>query len=185
MEIALFGGSFDPPHLGHITVADTVAKKRIADEVWFVPCANHPFAKNLSPAKNRLEMLQLIHGNHRIYTYEIEKKTASYSIETLEHATQEFPEHTFSWLIGSDLLQSFTKWHLYAELLQRFPVLVYPRAGYAMEPLLNNMRALHEVPEIAASATEVRKLVQEGKNIEDFVPKKIEEYIHTHRLYRL
>jgi len=182
MRIALFGGSFDPPHLGHKTVANTVVAKKIADQVWFVPCANHPFAKELSSANHRLAMLQLL-GNYQIYAYEIEKDTKSYSIETLEHAAAEFPQHTFVWLMGSDQLKDFHKWNRYEDIVNKFGVLVYPRKGYALEPLIPGMKALHEVPEVGTSSTEIRNAVKEQKSLESLTLPTIARYIEEHGLY--
>lgn len=183
MRIALFGGSFDPPHLGHLTVANVVEHQKIADEVWFVPCANHPFAKYMSPAKNRLNMLRLLSDKHTIYTYELERATPSYSFETLEHATQEFPQHSFVWLIGSDQVGVFHKWHRYEELLKRFTVLVYPREHHPADALLPGMQAIQNCPIISVSSTEVRNAVHTHQSIDTFVTKEIGEYIRKNNLY--
>lgn len=183
MRIALFGGSFDPPHLGHLTVASVVEHRKIADEVWFVPCANHPFAKYMSPAKNRLEMLKLLSDKHTMYTYELERATPSYSLETLEHSVQEFPQHSFVWLIGSDQVGVFYKWYRYEELLNRFTVLVYPRENHPVDALLPGMQAINDCPIIAISSTEVRTAVHNHQPIEKFVTKEIAEYIRENNLY--
>lgn len=182
MRIALFGGSFDPPHFGHKIVADTVVAKKIVDQVWFVPCANHPFAKELSPAEHRLAMLKLL-GDYTIYTYEIEKATKSYSIETLEHASLEFTQHTFVWLMGSDQLKDFHRWNRYEEIADKYGVLVYPRKGYEMEPLIPGMRVLRELPEVGTSSTEIRKAVKEHELLESFTLPGIVTYIQEHGLY--
>lgn len=183
MRIALFGGSFDPPHLGHLTVANVVSHQKIVDEVWFVPCANHPFAKYMSPAKNRLEMLRLLSDKHTIYTFELERSTPSYSLETLEHATQEFPHHSFAWLIGSDQVAVFHKWYQYEELLKRFTVLVYPREHHPVDALLPGMQAIQNCPIISVSSTEVRNAVHNHQSIQKFVTKEIAEYIRENNLY--
>ena len=184
MRIALFGGSFDPPHLGHLMVANVVEQQKIANEVWFVPCANHAFSKSMSPAKNRLDMLKLLSNKkHPIYTYELEKTTPSYSLETLKHAVQKFPQHSFVWLIGSDQVGVFHKWHRYKELLKKFTVLVYPREHHPVDVLLPGMQAVKDCPIISVSSTEVRNTVHNHQPIEKFVTKEIAEYIEENRLY--
>lgn len=183
MRIALFGGSFDPPHLGHLTVANVVSRQKIADEVWFVPCANHPFAKYMSLAKNRLKMLKLLSDKHTMYTYELKRATPSYSLETLEHAVQEFPQHSFVWLIGSDQVGVFHKWYRYKELLKKFTVLVYPRENHPVDALLPGMQAVKDCPIISVSSTEVRNAIHHHQPIEKFVTKEIAEYIEENQLY--
>lgn len=185
MRIALFGGSFDPPHRGHLSVAQAVVDHHIVDAVWFVPCANHPFAKTLSPAHHRLTMLRLLSDDHYVYQYEIAKPTPSYSLETLLQATREFPSHDFVWLMGSDLLGSFTRWYHYQELLQQFTVLVYPRAGHDLSPLLPGMTALTSLPAVALSSTSIRAQVQNGQSITPSVPPAVANYIQSQQLYRL
>lgn len=182
MRIALFGGSFDPIHNGHLTVAKETIVRGYADDVWFVPCASHPFAKQLSVAKIRLIMLQLA-TTQTIYTYEIEKHTQSYSIATLEHAAQEFPHHTFVWLMGSDQLESFKKWNNWEKILSNFGALVYPRKGYPLSPLLPGMTVMEKVSEIDVSSTKVRSLVHQQQIISSLVPSSVNTYIQKQKLY--
>ena len=187
MQIILFGGSFDPPHLGHKAAAENVITQHIADEVWFVPCQDHPFDKKLSDAAHRYAMLELMSKyipNTKVSDYELKKKSKSYSLETLQHFSKTQPQHTFAWMIGSDQLESFSKWFHYEVLLQLFKVYVYPRANFPFAPLLPNMIPLTTMPEVAISSTQIREAIQDNTTIQKFVTPEVLTYIQQHNLYQ-
>jgi len=180
----LFGGAFDPPHIGHKKIASSVLKEGLADELWFIPAKDHPFSKIMSPAADRIAMLQsIMQPGTKICTYEIEKQGKSYSIETLEHFSKTQPEHEFSWIIGSDQLQSFHKWHRFQDMLSSFRVYVYPRSGYPFEPLYKQMIPLKNMQPIDVSSTEVREKVHRHAPINTCVLPAVSEYIQQHGLY--
>lgn len=184
MNIILFGGAFDPPHLGHILAAQTVLEKELADEVWFTPCYQHPFDKNMSPAKDRLAMLQLIKlPKTRICRYEIDQQSMSYSIDTLTHFAKAQPNDTFSWMIGSDNLSAFDTWHNYQQLLAKFQVIVYPRKGFPMIIHEHEMTFIHDAKEMSTSSTEVRQRIAAHQSIDDLTTPEIARYIEQHSLY--
>ena len=93
MNIVLFGGAFDPPHLGHQHITQSLLDQKIADEVWYVPTKEHPFSKPMTPAKHRLAMLELIVTDPRIKIeeYELDKEGISYSRDTLDFLSQSHP----------------------------------------------------------------------------------------------
>jgi nicotinate-nucleotide adenylyltransferase len=189
MKVALFGGSFDPPHLGHQAIASNLLEKQLVDEVWFIPLKQHPFGKIVGPDQQRLAMLELMiaaspwKSSLKIKTYELEKDKPSYSLETLQYFRSQQPENTFSWVIGSDNLQGFHKWYLYRELVASFSVFVYPREGSPLEPLYDSMVALKDMPYVTISSTEVREVVQSGRSIAGLVDPAVETYIKDHHLY--
>ncbi len=190
MKILLFGGAFDPPHLGHQSIAKNAIAQNLADEVWFVPVRQHSFQKNLSSPAHRLAMLQLILvPGSRIETYEMETTGVNYTFNTLDALTLKYPEHQFSWIIGSDNLASFHKWgdskgRNYLQLLATYPFYVYPREGSAFHPLYDGMTPLPSMPEVTVSSTQVRTLVAAGKSITELVPSEIAQYIEQNQLYR-
>lgn len=185
MRIIIFGGSFDPPHLGHQLVAQTIIKQNLADEVWLMPCYDNPFTKKLSEVKHRLAMLNfLAEEKIKVSNYEIEQATISYSYYTLKYLAQTQPENQFTWVIGSDRLERFREWHRYEKLLEEFEVYVYPRKGFDLKPLLPGMKVIANVEEVGISSQEIKKRVAENLSIENLVPKKIEEYIMRNNLYK-
>lgn len=184
MHIALFGGSFDPPHLGHQQIAHFLIEQEIVDELWFVPCFQHPFAKNMSPAADRLAMLKLISIPHTsICTFELHQPQPSYSYDTLRHYRQTQPKDHFSWVIGSDQLTDFPRWHHYTQLLQDFSVYVYPRSGSTMYQLLSGMIPLTKAPMIDLSSTQIRTHCRQQQPIDHLVSPPVAAYIQSHQLY--
>ncbi len=182
MHIMLFGGAFDPPHNGHIQITQAILDQGIAEHVWLIPCAQHPFGKKMSAAADRLAMLHEV-GSLTINTYETDRTDTSYTIETIEHFAKNQPNDTFSWLIGSDQLPAFTRWHRWQDLVTKFRVYVYPRQNFPFEQMQAGMIALKKLPLITVSSTMIRTLVSEGKPISHLVPSTVDQYIQTHNLY--
>lgn len=185
MKVVLFGGAFDPPHLGHQQVVQTILNQGLADQVWFVPTFKHAFDKNMSPVEHRIEMLKLaLIPQTKIETAEIERKGESKTIDTLRQLSKDYSQHQFSWLIGSDNLNQFALWHDYQEILQEFKVYVYPRAGFEMSPLYAGMVPLANVKQVRISSSQVKKMVGAGQSIQGLVLEKVRQYILTNDLYQ-
>jgi nicotinate-nucleotide adenylyltransferase len=191
MQIILFGGAFDPPHVGHQQITQSLLDQQLADEVWYVPAKEHPFSKPMSSAAHRLAMLKLIIDNPKvkIETYELEKDGVSYSRDTLDHLSNQYPEHTFSWIIGSDNLPDFHKWEDsqgrgYQDLLANYKFYVYPRKDYPMKPLYDHMLPLENVKEVEASSTEAREKIKQNKEIKGLIDQAVISYISQHQLYK-
>ena len=184
MKICIFGGAFDPPHLGHTTIAQTLLKHKKCAEVWFLPVGEHAFEKKMSSAADRTAMLELVlEPQMKIERYELDRTELSITYETLQALAVAYPQHTFSFVIGSDNIERFTEWHHYQEMLAQFPFWVYPRQGFPLTGLLPGMIALTEAEPIAVSSTEVRAAVRTGKSLEGLVNEQVAEYIQTHQLY--
>jgi len=184
MHIALFGGAFDPPHIAHQQVARALLEKKLVDEVWFVPVNHHPFGKEIAPNEDRELMLELIVGQKmRVERYELEKSGKSYSFETLEFLSQKYPQHTFSWVIGSDNLKMFHEWKEYQKLLKKYEVFVYPREQFPFEPLYPGMIALREMSQVQMRSIDIRQLLSRGESVNGLVDEKVERYILKNRLY--
>lgn len=187
MNIGILGGSFDPPHMGHAKIANFLLRTRLFDQIWLIPCYQHPFSKTLSPAKKRLEMTKLLQKrNIRILDLEIKKKTISYTIDTLSFLTKKFPQSIFSWIIGSDQVNNFKKWKKWAEILTGFRLLVIPRGKHEEISLKHpNVIYLQDArfTLIDISSSIIREKIKQKKSISGLVPKTIEKYIIQHGLY--
>ena len=197
MNIAILGGSFDPPHRGHVIIAKRLLKLYHFDEVWFIPCYQHPFSKSLSNPDKRFQMTKYLeNGSIKVSAFEIRKKSISYTIDTLNSLTAQHPNDRFSWIIGTDQTDNFTKWKNWQEIINNFRLVVVPRTNFrkAVEKLKEIANKV-TVPEnivlvdkkkfrpIYISSTLIRKRVKEKKPISNFVPKKVETYIIQNNLY--
>lgn len=184
MHICLFGGAFDPPHLGHQQVAKALLEHKICDEVWFVPVKQHPFGKEVRTNGHRQKMLELVlEPKMRVEEYEMNHPGKSYSFDTLEALSKQYPEYSFSWVIGSDNVGKFHLWNNYMQLLKKYTVFIYPREGFEMF-VLKNMIPLTDFTEVTVSSTEVKKKLAKNQSISGLVDERVERYIRENNLYR-
>lgn len=185
MNIGIFGGVFNPPHLGHLMIAQQVLDFTDIDEVWFLPnYGQHPPKPHVAPVADRLAMTKCLDiPGTKVSTIEIDRKLDGNTINLLPHLP---PNHTYTFIMGADWLPGFTTWGNWEELLTRIPFLVFPRGGYANAPLYQNMKLL-EAPILMTtniSSTKIRERVREGLPIDAFVPPSVSAYIKKHGLYR-
>lgn len=190
MKIALFGGAFDPPHLGHRVVADSLIKNKIVDEVWFVPVYKHPWADRYNKHKfvsyeDRVVMLDLTVGDikgAKIAHY----KDISFTFNILEYFSKKHPDHDFSWVMGSEYLGRFDDFLKGHPQLIDYPFYIYPRAGFEFNEDLKkqNMTFLYDMPEIEASSTEVKKMVKNNNDFSNLVTDSVKDFIEENNLYK-
>lgn len=183
MKIALFGGAFNPPHLGHLFIAQQVLDFAHVDEVWFLPNFGQIPPKPVESVDHRLAMTRMLElPRTRVSTIEIDNKLDGDTIHLLECLPK---EHEYSFIIGSDQLPTFHLWGKWEDLLARMPFLVFPRYGYPNEPIYPNMRLVSDEILIGSniSSTKIRQRVKRGLSISKFVPSAIESYIREHNLY--
>lgn len=198
MNIAILGGSFDPPHNGHILVAKEILRTLPIDEVWLVPAFSHPFHKNMSAVSQRLSMTKRIEEEFiRVMDHETTQKKTSFSIETLDELQKEFPNHTFSWIIGSDQIKDFQKWKEWERILTDYKLIIFERPETSNElkkliteslpkDLQKNITIV-TAPNVATSSissSQIRNLVKQKQSIANLVPKAVESYITDHNLYQ-
>ncbi len=186
MKVALFGGSFNPIHNGHLKIARELLKKRIANEIWFIPCGNHAFEKELASGKDRINMLNLAIGNNpKLKVVDVETKSGkkSFSANTIKLLRRKF-HHKFCFIIGADNLKDFNKWYDAQYLQNQVEFILIKRPTYIF-PKKTNLKILKIIPlRLKESSTEIRRLVKNKKNIFKFVPKTVAEYINREGLYR-
>ena len=190
MKIGLFFGSFNPVHTGHLLIADYFIEFAVFDKIWFVVSPQNPFKSNdtLVDEKLRLEMLQIaIRDNNKFEACDIEFKLErpSYTVNTLAHLREQFPEHVFFPIIGGDNLQSFHLWKDYENILKNHEIFVYRRAGYYSNPLFANQSKIKifDVPLLNISSTYIREMLQAGKSVQYLVPEFVEDFIRKNNLY--
>lgn len=173
VQVGLFGGSFNPPHLGHQAIARYVLEEKKVDEVWVVPCFKHPFDKKLVSFKHRFNMCELGFSalGEGVSCLDIEKKLGGKSVtfRTVSHLKQKYP-HRFYLVVGEDVAQEAKEWQNYEELQKQIEWLIIPRG------------AASPIPNI--SATEIREVLSQRKNRGNYLDKNVIEYIEKHGLYK-
>lgn len=191
MYITIFGGSFNPPTLGHQIVLEQIFKLNLIqplDEIWLLPEYTHSFAKNqnlISPV-HRLAMTKfLLQPRVKLQTCCLDRHLSGNTIDHITYLQTAYPQHQFSFLLGSDNLKTFDLWPQWQNLLKLIPFFVYPRAGFPFKPLYPNMTPLTDPKQIISdiSSTLVRHLIAKKLPFTHLLPKKVNAYIQTHQLY--
>jgi len=190
MQITLFGGSFNPPHIGHqIVIEQAFELMPDTDEMWLLPDYTHNFPKHekLIAPDHRLAMARLLESDRvKTETCVIEKKMSGNTIDHIEYLLQKYQGHNFSFLIGSDNLPTFNRWSRWEDLLDLIPFYIYPRAGHAMGPLQKNMTPLlHPLQAMTnISSTLVRHRLENDLSVDFLLPPKVAGYIRANSLYQ-
>lgn len=186
MNIGILGGSFNPPHIGHLLVAQQVLDFTNLEEIWWLPAYRHTFDKPLASVAHRLAMTRLLNlPKTKVSTLEIDHQLDGNTITLIPLLHKHYPKHKFTFIVGTDQLPTFTKWGRWQELLQELPFLVVPRAGFPAQPLYDGMRLLVHSQLIVTniSSTKIRERIKKKLSIDNFVPEEITAYISTHQLY--
>ncbi len=201
MRIGIFGGSFDPVHFGHLLLAECCREQGQLDAVWFLPAAIPPHKQQheLTPAQNRIEMLELAIGGHPSFSvsrYETDRGGVNYSVDTLAQFREAGPADEFFFLLGADMFRDLPSWRQPQRICELALPIVARRwgeppldfnalAGIASPQRLEEMRR-HEVvmPEIGLCASDLRRRVAAGQGIRYRTPRAVEKYIESQGLYK-
>ncbi len=189
-HIALFFGSFNPIHIGHLIVADTVVALPNINHLWFVISPQNPF-KQKKDLLNQYERLELVHlaieGQDQFNASSIEFKLPqpSYTIDTLSYLHEKYPDYDFSIIMGEDNLLHFHKWKNYEQILEHYYLIVYPRLGYTVDKYQDHPKITRlEVPYIDISASYIRKAIKEGRPYKYMLHSAVYEYIDKMNLWK-
>ncbi len=190
MHIGLFFGSFNPIHVGHMVLANYMLSFNDMQQVWLVVSPHNPL-KNKSQLlhqNNRLHLVNLAIDDHpsiRSSSIEFDLPQPSYTIHTLAHLHEKFPEYRFSLIMGQDNLQSFAKWKNYEEILKRYSIYVYPRPNCAASDFDTHPNVhLTEAPVMDISSTFIRQAIKEKKDVRFFLPAKVWQEIDEMNFYK-
>ncbi len=199
--VLLFGGSFDPIHVGHVGVAQAAAERLRAERVLLIPAAIPPHKQNhqLASAAHRLAMCRLAVAGDPLFEvsdWELSRSGPSYTLHTVLHFRAALPGWRLFWLIGMDSLAELATWHRAAELADACELVTVRRPGQMLPDLAGALsgvlsaeqiaRLLEQVldtPTFDISATQIRARVQAGSSLEGMVAPAVAEYIAQHRLY--
>lgn len=190
MVIGIFGGSFNPIHTGHAIIAEHTSRFGGVDEVWLMVSPRNPLKPDitLAPESDRLAMASIVAGEcERVKAsdFEFSLPLPSYTYRTLCSLRDQFPQHEFRLIIGSDNLSIFDKWKDSEKIVEEFGLIVYPRPGYDCPEAENmsNVVWLKSCPQVLVSSTYIRELLADGQKITFLVPEKVEDYIKKNNLY--
>ncbi len=189
-NIALFGGSFNPIHTGHMMVAQYVAQFTDIDCVWMLVSPSNPLKTGLTlaPDRQRLEMVEIsCAGNHDIRPddFEFALPQPSYTYNTLRKLSETYPDFKFTLLIGADNWLIFDKWREWEKILANYDIMIYPRPGCEIDTstLPPSVRYLSSCPQCSVSSTFIRNAIKSGRDVSHFLPHGVYSYILEHNLY--
>jgi nicotinate-nucleotide adenylyltransferase len=197
MNIGIFGGTFDPPHVGHLVIADQALTQLKLDEVWFMPAGQPPHKLNndVSAAIHRVAMTRLAikgHAGFKLSTFDVDRPGPHYSAIAIEMLEQQHPQHDWCFIMGADSLEDLPRWHQPSHLITLATLAVAGRPG--ARPDLTIIE--QHVPGVSArvrwvdallvdlSSTQLREMVKAGASLRYLVPDAVIEYIQQHDLYR-
>ncbi len=191
MRIGIFGGSFDPIHIGHAIIAQHIISSCAVDRLWFMVSPVNPLkvGKMRQVADtDRLRMVEMVsHPMDGVETsaFEFTMPRPSYTIDTLNALQAKFPDDDFYLVIGGDNWEVFSKWRNSDEILAKYHLLVYPRLGYKVNipDELKERVILVDAPIIELSSTEIRERLAKGQSVRYYVPDEVLGYIERHDLY--
>ena len=190
MHIGLFFGSFNPIHVGHMVLANYMASFTDLEQIWFVVSPHNPLKEksSLLNQNQRLHMVNLAIGdNDKLKSSNIEfgLSQPSYTINTLAHLKEKYPQHQFSLIMGEDNLESFTKWKNYEEILKNHKLYVYPRPNSNSGDLKAHSNVIMtEAPLMDISSTIIRQAIKDKKDVSFFVPQAVWQYLDEMSFYK-
>lgn len=192
MKVGLYFGSFNPIHVGHLIIANHMVEFSDLDEVWFVVTPQSPHKKKQSLLDNhhRYQLVFVaVEDYPKLRPSDIEFKLSqpNYTVHTLAHISEKYPDKEFCLIMGEDNLKTFHKWKNYETILEHHHIYVYPRIGgtkvknqFREHPKIHRV----EAPIIQISATHIRNSIQQGKNVQALLPKDVWKYIDEMNFYR-
>lgn len=184
-KVGILGGTFDPPHIGHLFIAEEVRLALKLSEVWFIPSYGQPH-KNQAEAmpSDRLEMTRLAttsNPNFTVNPIEINRLGKSYTFDTIETLKKKHPAVKFYFIIGADMVENLPKWYKISELMQRVTFVGVTRYGYTLKTPYRIKQV--EIPRLEVSSSMIRKRLAKGQQCRYIIPGSVQDYIKENQLY--
>ena len=190
-RIGIFGGSFDPPHIGHLIIAEVARQKLRLEKVVFVPAyvPPHKKGKHAATASDRFRMTKLavrMNPHFSVSDLEIRRKGISYTVDTVRSFKRRYPASELFLIIGGDSLRQFWTWRSPQEILSLASLAVYSRQGYRRHSRTKSHTRVHYVagPLLEISSTEIRNRIGKDRSIQYLVPDRVRAFITRRKLYR-
>ncbi|MEN8885204.1 MAG: nicotinate (nicotinamide) nucleotide adenylyltransferase [Winogradskyella sp.] len=192
MKIGLYFGTFNPIHIGHLTIANHLAEHSDLDQIWFVVTPLSPFKKKSSLLDNN-QRLEMVYRATKDYeklhpsAIEFSLKQPNYTIDTLTYLFEKHPEYNFSLIMGEDNLKSFHKWKNYELILENHSIYVYPRLSEATvdKQFTNHPKIFFiSAPIMELSSTFIRKEIKAQRNVRPMLSENVWHYIDEMNFYK-
>ncbi|WP_138415667.1 nicotinate-nucleotide adenylyltransferase [Aquibacillus sediminis] len=184
-KVGLLGGTFDPPHYGHLLIGEEVYNKLDLDEVWFIPSFEPPHKdKATTSASNRIAMVEAaIHDNphFKLNTIEVERSEKSYTIHTIEVLQEQYPNITFYFIIGADMVEYLPNWYDIDRLMEKIKFVGVKRADYQLNTDYPVIEV--DIPGLEISSTLIRDRIAQGESINYLTPPQVIDLIKEAQLY--
>jgi nicotinate-nucleotide adenylyltransferase len=183
MKIGLYFGSFNPIHNGHLAIADYLNRQGMFDQIWMVVSPKNPLkdVTELISKNHRLNMVKLAIQNCSYLCacdVEFSLPTPSFTMDTLHHLEIHYPNNQFSLILGADNLENFHHWKNYEDILNRYKIFVYPRTIESKKKKWKYPNVIYlDAPLLPISSTKIRTLLQQGKDITEYVPHQVGQYL--------
>lgn len=184
-NIGILGGTFDPPHIGHLIIAEEVREQLSLEEIWFIPSYEPPHKENAySSVWHRLNMLDLSLESNPYFSInpvETKRQEASYTVDTMEELTKQHPDTHFYFIIGADMVEYLPHWKDINRILKLVTFVGVKRPNYELQTSYPVKEI--EVPMLNISSTMLRSKTKEHKSIKYFLAEEVRRYIKEHNLY--
>lgn len=190
-EIGIFSGSFNPIHNGHLIMANYMCEFTTLDEVWLIVTPHNPLKSRheMLDEQVRLKMVELAvdkYDNIKASDIELHMNRPSFTINTLEKLSYEYPDYIFSLIIGADNWTYFDNWKEYNKIIDNYKILIYPRQRAEVvvpESLIETIKQIN-APIVEISSTFIRHSIKDGKNVRAFLPPEVYDFIELNNLYK-
>lgn len=197
MRIGIYGGSFNPIHIGHTSLAQSLVEQKIVDEVWLLVSPLNPLKQSANPDildyAERLHIARLATegmNGIRVSDFENSLPIPSYMVNTLGELTKAYPQHQFSLIIGADNWSDFHKWYKWKDILTSYPIIIYRRPGYDLDTTSETIQSaksitIADTPLYPISSTQIRQAIRQGQIPSEWLAPNVIEYIKDRGLYLL
>ena len=188
-KTGLFGGSFNPIHIGHIHLARQLLRAARLDEVWFLVSPQNPLKQDmrLAPEQQRLEMAQIALRRYKrleASDFEFHLPRPSYTWTTLQALSSQYPDREFTLLIGGDNWERFPQWYRHDDILAAYHIAVYPRVDAPIDPAtLPPNVMLMQAETVDVSSTQIRERLRHRQSVAGLVPPAVERYLIREKMY--
>ncbi|MDX8359516.1 nicotinate-nucleotide adenylyltransferase [Cytobacillus sp. IB215316] len=185
-KVGIIGGTFDPPHNGHLLIANEVLDKLHLSEVWFLPTYTPPHKqhKYISSSEDRLKMLRLAIEDNPLFklnTIEIDRQGVSYTYDTMKALIEKYSDYKFYFIIGADMVEYLPKWYKINDLLELVTFVGVKREQYDLNTNYPILQVV--IPQFDVSSSLLQQRLKEGKTTHYLMPSKVRQYIAENRLY--